>query len=384
VAHAQRLLSERNYEKAIDELTAALDDMRSHAQLIQLSSPDADVLFLRGVAYLEMGFPDTAAADFSEVLRIRRDDGDALTKRGEAHVLLGDFYRAVRDCTDAIRHKPDNADAYRFRGEAYYGRGQFERAVVDLEHAVSLEPALEADLRVRELLARCYRNWSEQLAGAGETAAAEAKLARARTLAPAEVQTTAPPDVTVDAAEAIEQTVAKQIIDEAQERYDEGVSLLGERRYDDALAAFTAAIEGRGDFAAAYLRRAETLMAMDFPDTAVIDLDQALHLGAGSLDAHRLQAEAYMRLGSPHRAVQAATDALHADPADAKSYALRGTAYVDLRKWDRGIADLEEAVRRDSGLSAQLQPALERAYQLRDAAQRAAAQSAPARVEPAA
>ena len=364
---AKQLSAEQNYSAAIDEYTTALAAMRAKSDMISPEPVDANVLFERGIAYLNLGFPDTASADFTEVLRMRPDFGAAYAKRGEAYTKLGDLYKAVRDCTDAIRYEPECAYAYRYRGQAYLARGQFERAAADLEQAVAMDSTLEAE--ARPLRARAYQAWGEQLARADRLAEADAKFAQARSLDPGLVSAADSATTSDESDEAVELTAAKQVIDGAAEALERGVTRLMERQYDQALTEFSAAIDARPDFAEAYLRRGETLLIMDFPDTAVKDLEQAIHYGADSVKAHQLQARAFMALDSPHRAAVSATDALHVDPSDAVSYALRGQAYVELEKWDRGIVDLEEAIRRDPNLADNLRPTLQRAYNLRDAAQ---------------
>jgi tetratricopeptide (TPR) repeat protein len=366
VEAAKKLLAEGNREGAVDEFTVALAAVRRDVQQAQNPSVDADILYQRGVANLERGFPDTAAADFTEVLRQRPDDGPAYAERGQAYLELGDLYKAVRDCTDAIRYVPRCTAAYRSRGEAYLARGQFDRAVADLEQAREFDPTLEPSLRPR--LAQAYFNWSRQLAKADDRSSSDAKLAKARQLDPALVAAAEAPKPSANHENAVEQTVAKQVVDEAQVRYEAGLALLEDRNFNAALEELTAAINARPEFADAYFRRAQTLMALNFPDTAVKDLDEAVRYGGNSVEACRLQAQAFLQLGSPYRAALAATEALHADPTDAPSYVLRGTAYVDLSNWTRAIADLEQALRLNPALADEVLPTLERARRLRDAA----------------
>ncbi len=380
VESAEQLRSEGKPGEAVEEFTAALAALRAGNRPLGRTgdaSLDADVLFQRGLAYLDQNFPDTAAADFSEVIRLRPDHGAAFARRGQAYVKLGDLYKAVRDCTEAIRWlsttEVDAAPAYRCRGEAYLLRGQYDRSVADLEKAVELVPALDGE--VRPLLARAYFNWSRQLATADDAVAAEAKLVTARALDPelvaAAEQAGAPPR-----DDAVQRTAAKEIIDDAQPRFDAGIQHFNQQRYQDALAEFTAAIDARPSFAEAYLLRGETLLRLNFPDTAVKDFEDAVRYGGESVEANRLLAEAFLELGSPHRAVLSSTDALHADPLDAPSYALRGRAYVELGTWSRAITDLEEAVQLDGSLADEVQPALDRAHRLRDA-ERAADEPTP-------
>jgi tetratricopeptide (TPR) repeat protein len=376
VVAAQKLADEQNYDAAIDEYTEALAVMRAQSRVVATESVDADVLFQRGVAYLKQGFPDTAAADFSEVLRMRPDFGPAYAKRGEAYAKLGDLYKAVRDCTDAMRYEPECAVAYRYRGQCYVARGQFDRAVADLDQAVTIDPTLTSELKPLE--ARAYRLWGEQLERAGDPTEAEAKFALARALDPNYVAPAATGALAEATDEAVKLTAAKQVIDRAQESYERGLAQLAQRNFEQALIEFSAAIDDRADFTDAYLRRAETLLALNFPDTAVKDLDQALRYDGESVEAYQLQTRAFLALGSQYRALQAATDALHADPTNGASYVLRGIAYVNLGNWERAIIDLEQAVRLDNSLADDAHPALERAYALRDAAQVRATPPAPA------
>ena len=91
-------------------------------------------------------------------------------------------------------------------------------------------------------------------------------------------------------------------------------------------------------------------------------LERVAH-GKLSPQAFRLQAQAFLALGNAYRAELAATDALHADPTDAAAYAIRGEAYLKIENWTRAIADLDEAIRRDSRLKERLQPLLDQARQ---------------------
>jgi tetratricopeptide (TPR) repeat protein len=372
VERGQQLASSGDYSAAVEEYTAALDALRQPTtSVMQPEAADADVLFDRGVAYLAMGFPDTASADFSEVLRIQPDDGAAYARRGEAYAKLRDFYKAVRDCTDAIRFDADNAAAYRYRSEAYLARGQYERCVADGEQAVKLQPTLEGELR--PLVARAYRGWSAELADAGEPVEAAAKLARARELDPAVAVVASTAQDPERDGDPVRQTAAKEVVDEAREHYERGVTAWTAGQRDAAIDAWTVAIAARGDFAEAYLSRGRALLEMGFPDTAAKDLEQAAHLGGPAIEAYRLQAKAFLQLGAPHRTVLSATDALHEDPLDAASYALRGRGYLKIGKWDRAIRDLEQAVRLEPALADDVRPTLAEAYRQRDVAQASAA-----------
>jgi tetratricopeptide (TPR) repeat protein len=355
VAVGKRLLAEGDYRGAVDHLTRAIERAHLRDPLVAATRYEADIYYQRGLAFLKLGFPDNAAADFTEAINLKPGDGAYYEYRGRAYVELGDAYKSLRDCTQAIRLQHDNGGAFRTRGIVYARRGEFERAVADLEQASRTSPSLAEG--VKPLLADAYFRWQEELSQSGDAAAASEKLAAAQALDPALV---AKASAACSAATpAVEQTVAKPVLDAAVERFEAGRTHQAARRFDQALIAYTEAIARRRDYSEAYLRRGETLLDMGFPDTAIEDLKRAALDDDAAAEAYRLQARAFMDLGSANRASLAATDSLHADPTVAATYALRGQAYAKLERWDRAKADLEEAVRRDPSLTAQMNPTLD-------------------------
>jgi tetratricopeptide (TPR) repeat protein len=366
VVNAQReagseLLAAGHYEQAVEEFTRALKASGANVGQAVVDNSTSSLYQQRGVAYLRMGFPDTAKEDFTDAINLAPNDATAYEQRAIAYLELGDLFNALRDATQAIRLKPHNAGAYQTRGVVYSRREQYDRAVADLEQAIVEDPALTAV--VTPELGEAYFRWSERLANDGvETAAAE-KLARAEELAPdfvREQKQLATADVEV---EVVEQVVAKPVINEAIERLNRGRQLQIAGQNDQALIEFTESIALDREQPEPYLRRGETLLALNFPDTALEDFKSAEERGGPRAELHRLQARTYLALDSPHRAAMSATDALHDNPTDASMYALRGEAYLKMENWDRAIADLEEAIRRDPKLEASLHPSLNAAHE---------------------
>jgi tetratricopeptide (TPR) repeat protein len=355
VAAGEQALQAGDYEEAVDRFTRAIVASEK-TETPSENAEAAKVYYDRGVAYLKMGFPDTAAQDFSTAINLAPHDGAAFEQRARANVALGDAYKSLRDATQAIRLMPKNAGAYQIRGVVYLNRGDFDRAAADLQQAIDQDPALLDE--VRPQLIEALAEWAEQLADDGDDAAAAEKLARARELDPTFV---AEEEVIVVEKPPIEQTVAKPVLDDAEKSFLLGREHQAELAYDQAVIEYTKAIALRPDFHDAYLRRGETLLALGFPDTALEDLKRAVNRGAESAEPYRLQAQAHMAMKNPHRAALSATDALHADPTDAATYALRGEAYSQLENWDRAVADLNEAIRREPELRVTLEDALAKA-----------------------
>jgi tetratricopeptide (TPR) repeat protein len=359
-----KLLESGDYEQAVEQFTLAIKSAGATVEPIVVDNSAASLYRQRGIAYLRMGFPDTAKEDFTDAIAFAPNDSASYEQRAIAYMELGDLFNALRDATQAIRLKPHNAAAYHTRGLVYSRRGQFNRAVTDLEQAVADDPTLTAV--VTPQLGEAYFRWSEQLADDGDDAAAAEKLTRAETLAPDFVRSHT--QVAEAEIEIVEQTVAKPIVTEADEHFNRGRELQIRGEYDQAIIEFTEAIAFDRSRPAPYLHRGETLLAMGFPDTALEDFQTAEDRGGSTSQIHRLQARTYLALDSPHRAAMSATDALHDNPTDASMYALRGEAYLKMENWDRAIADLEEAIRRDPKLKASLEPSLAAAKKGREEA----------------
>jgi formylglycine-generating enzyme required for sulfatase activity/tetratricopeptide (TPR) repeat protein len=92
------------------------------------ASPErqAELLLLRGSAYIINGDNDQAIKDLDEAIRLKPDDADALFARGGAYYKKGDYGRAIADYDQVSWLKPDHLGAYAGRGDAHrkLGRGQ--------------------------------------------------------------------------------------------------------------------------------------------------------------------------------------------------------------------------------------------------------------------
>jgi len=163
--------------RAALELVQAGEFDQAIAKLTQPISADprsAPLHYVRGLAYLKKGQPDTAIEDFDRALAggPRRaigseTDGGAVATdsqpqvesawrgivadvydgRGEANLQLGNPLTAARDCTQAILRRPDDARAYYLRGLAYLDLARFDRARADLSELKRLDANLAEKLR---------------------------------------------------------------------------------------------------------------------------------------------------------------------------------------------------------------------------------------------
>jgi tetratricopeptide (TPR) repeat protein len=107
----------------------------------------------RGLIHMRLGKPDSALADFNEVLNRVKARPDWFTApdyhprwlalmlgRGEAYLLKGDLDRAMADGNEAVRFAPRSAEARLLRARVYEKRGKADLAEDDRREAARLEP----------------------------------------------------------------------------------------------------------------------------------------------------------------------------------------------------------------------------------------------------
>lgn len=121
VAQGWLLVQQRQYQRAIDEVDAALERFPQSADLYRI----------RAISHWNLQNGDQALEDYS--LAARHDPGnpDIFRDRGELHLERGDLANSIADFTKAIQLDGLNTRAFYRRAEAYERSGQAERAKAD-------------------------------------------------------------------------------------------------------------------------------------------------------------------------------------------------------------------------------------------------------------
>jgi tetratricopeptide (TPR) repeat protein len=159
-------LLRRDYDKAIDHLTRAIDigDLTRANQAL--------AYHYRGALYLKRERNDEAIRDLDRALELNPRLATAYSDRGIARRRKGEYELAIADYTEAIRLWPEWHDWYVHRGIAFSAIGRHDEAIADYGMALSLRPSL-----VSALVARGDAHLAK-----GENADAIADFRRAMTL----------------------------------------------------------------------------------------------------------------------------------------------------------------------------------------------------------
>ena len=123
-----RLLSDKNYDKAISILS------RARAQ----GSTEVGVLVARGDAYYKLLRYPEALRDLSDALKEKPNHVYGLFLRAAIYDGVGQTHDAINDLRKIISMDPQNKTAYRLRGAGYLTLKEWDRALVDFNRAVAL------------------------------------------------------------------------------------------------------------------------------------------------------------------------------------------------------------------------------------------------------
>jgi tetratricopeptide (TPR) repeat protein len=122
-------LTDKDYDGAIDDLTAAID-----------ADPHQSLYVERGRAKRAKGDLDGAIKDYTEALKLEPGYSVALNNRGVVWEAKMKYDEAIKDYTEAIKSDPKYSTPYRNRGLVHQRRGDYAMAAKDFTEAVDLDP----------------------------------------------------------------------------------------------------------------------------------------------------------------------------------------------------------------------------------------------------
>ena len=142
-----------------------------------------------------------------------------------------------------------------------------------------------------------------------------------------------------------------------------GGQAFDEKRYQDAILAYTAAIDKDPDLGAAYNLRGYAYNKLGQYSEAITDFSTAIQLDPDNAVAYRNRGYAYNDLGQHYKAIDDCSTAIQLDHYYANPYRHRGVAYIKLGQHQKAIKDFTQAI--------QLKPKYKDAYLTRAEAYRA-------------
>jgi tetratricopeptide (TPR) repeat protein len=135
--------------------------------------------------------------------------------------------------------------------------------------------------------------------------------------------------------------VAKMNPKDAVVHFSIGTVMLEQKKYQQAVKAFTTATMLKKDFAAAYKQRAKAYLFWHHNDEAIDAYDEVLAMLPNDVEALSDRGEAYQQLGLFDRAREDFDTAIKRAPADTEIYYRRGISYYNSGFVSKAIKDFD-------------------------------------------
>jgi serine/threonine-protein kinase len=132
---------------------------------------------------------------------------------------------------------------------------------------------------------------------------------------------------------------------DATELFDRGDKAYAARQYDQAVAAFSAAIIQRPDYADAYSSRAWAYYDLGKFDLAQADFEQVMRMRPDDASAYVGRGFMFHSKGDQEAALADYNKALQIEPKLAEAYVKRGALYFSRDQHDLAFADFAEAIK---------------------------------------
>ncbi len=126
-----------------------------------------------------------------------------------------------------------------------------------------------------------------------------------------------------------------------------GVRLADDEKYEDAIKAYTKAIELDPTDSFAYCDRGYAYDELGQSDKAIEDFSKAIELDPTDSAAYNNRGITYQNRGELVKAIYDYSEAIRFNPTDSAAYSNRGIVYRMRGQYERAIRDYDEAIRLD-------------------------------------
>jgi WD40 repeat protein/serine/threonine protein kinase len=123
------------------------------------------------------------------------------------------------------------------------------------------------------------------------------------------------------------------------------------KQYDQAVAAYTKALQLDPSNVEAYRHRGITYLDLEQPDQALADCNRAIELDPNFAWIYVTRGHSHSWLGQHDRALTDFTKAIQLDPSSADTYQHRGNTYRILQQYDPALSDCNKAIELDPKLA---------------------------------
>jgi|GEM_PF-5159791 len=300
--------------RRIGRYDEALADFSRVKSLRERSEPDHPrTLNYRGIFYELAGRYEDAVAEFNHTLLIHKDNVEALYNRARVFSHLGFHEDALNDLNRVDTLTPDKLNILDMRARLHYKLEHYEEAIVDYRRICELYPGNEGNDSRQYHVARALHT----LGRFEEAVGAFTSLLEVHPI-------------------------------NANYRVTRAYNLFNLRRFEDALADYTWAIENSSaPDALLHYNRGVVYSRLERYEEAIEEYSKSIELKPEQLLAQTNLAAALYMLGRLEEARDACDAVLLIEPGNIDVLAIRAVARGRLNQLDEGNADLAKAVESD-------------------------------------
>ena len=283
---------------------------------------------------------------------------ELLLLRGTAYMIKGDNDQAIKDLDEAIQLNPKDADAFFGRGGAYFKKGDYDRAMADYDQASWLNPDhLGAYVGRTDIYKRLYK--TQLLDGDPASDLFGRRLFASLFEGSADIEQRSEKHWRqVEERFALLDEAIRRKPKDAEAYFKRGSAYrsLGKRQHDRAFADYSEAIRLDEKHHKAYAWRATILHVKGQYDLAIADLDQVIRARPNLDWPLSNRAVVHEHKGDYDRAIADLNEAIRVEtsrqppprwgdaPRGLEFYYRRGLAYERKGERDTAIAEYKKIV----------------------------------------
>ncbi|OVE82688.1 hypothetical protein BVY03_00315 [bacterium K02(2017)] len=324
--------------------------------------------FSLGISLQQIGAFDRAVESYGKVLEVLPRHINGYLKRGNIYYRQNKFQNALKDYNIAITLNPNHSLAYNNRGSVLMDTGETGAALSDFNMAISLQPNYD----------RAYFNRGLLYELLGKQGLADENFKVALKLRPQSIEysqkqqgvitnykslnkiedTETMPDIKVasnvivsaDDKKLDHQNLENTIkIDMAtasgQNKY--GIVLLKQKQINQALIAFTKAVEIDAKFSEAYYNRGYVYQQLAQWDEAIDSFKMCLKFETKNEKALNNMAISYAKLGDSQEAIKIYKKLIKLNPQLSKAHYNLGSIYLTQGDFEEAIKSLATTLKLD-------------------------------------
>ena len=268
---------------------------------------------------------------------------DAYHYRADAYAKLGDNRQAIADYNQVVALRPKDPFRYYARGLAYSHQKEPQLALADFTRAIHLNPSHKNFYLAR---AREYRSIGRYNLALADYTKYVGDWEHASQVTLEEVIPISLDAYRYDIAQQQVDALAALGNDSASRHFWQGRIFQSDGKLDEAVSAFSKAINRKENWALAYQWRGATYRDMGDFEAALEDYNRVIELEPEAYWFNR-RGLVYEEQKRFDKAVADYTRAIELSPKWAVAYNNRGFARMNLKQWEKAKADFETAIRLD-------------------------------------